>query len=362
VISRRSLLRGAALVIAAPVINRGRFCLFARSETPYSARTLDLIRGSTVIDMLGLLTLNFTKFSSWAAQPESFHAADFQRLKDSGITIFHPSVGYTSGDVYASSSHYIRGLNAFISDHENEFLRVDRVADLERAKSSGKIGIVVGQQNSDHFRTVDDVDSFYAQGQRVSQLTYDRNRIGGGSGDPLDGLSEYGSQIVARMNAVGMAIDVSHCADRTTLDAIEASQKPVLVTHSNCRVLVPNSGRCKTDDAIKHLAAKGGVFGVTMVRNFVQSAGPATIENVLDHIDHLVKLVGVEHVGLGSDVDLDGRDIRRLKKKYDLDGIDYAKKIFDLTEGLVRRNYSNENIELVLGRNFQRALSDIWTA
>jgi membrane dipeptidase len=163
------------------------------------------------------------------------------------------------------------------------------------------------------------------------------------------------------MNAVGMAIDVSHCADRTTLDAIEASQKPVLVTHSNCRVLVPNSGRCKTDDAIKHLAAKGGVFGVTMVRNFVQSTGPATIENVLDHIHHLVKLVGVEHVGLGSDVDLAGRDIRRPIKKYDLDGIDYAKKIFDLTEGLVRRNYSNENIELILGRNFQRALSDIWT-
>ena len=125
---------------------------------------------------------------------------------------------------------------------------------------------------------------------------------------------------------------------------------------------MPNSGRCKTDDAIQHLAEKGGVFGVTMVRNFVQPAGPATIENVLDHIDHLVQLVGVEHVGLGSDVDLDGRDSRRPKKKYDLDGIDYAKKIFDLTEGLVRRNYSDENIELILGRNFQRVLAEIWTA
>ena len=110
------------------------------------------------------------------------------------------------------------------------------------------------------------------------------------------------------------------------------------------------------------MAAKGGVFGVTMVRSFVQSAGPATIENVLDHIDHVVKLVGVEHVGLGSDVDLDGRDNRRAKKKYDLDGIDYAKKIFDLTEGLVRRKYSDESIELILGGNFQRALSEIWTA
>ncbi len=343
------------------MINRGRFCLFAQGEAAYSARTLELVRGSTVIDMLGLLTLDFTKFSTWTARPESFRPADLERIKDSGITIFHPSVGYTTGDVYTSSSRYITELNAFVAEHGSEFMRIDRVADLECAKSTGKIGIVVGQQNSDHFRTADDVNRFYDMGQRVSQLTYERNRIGGGSSDPRDdGLSEYGVEVVARMNCVGMAIDISHCADRTTFDAIEASKKPVLVTHSNCRVLVPNSPRCKTDDAIKHLAAKGGVFGVTMVRNFVHSSGPATIENVLDHVDHLVKLVGIEHVGLGSDVDLDGRDFRRSKKKYDLDGIDYAKKIFDLTEGLVRRNYSNHDIQLILGRNFERALSEIW--
>ena len=336
--------------------------MFGQDETYYSARTLDLVRGSTVIDMLGLLTLNFSKFSSWVAQPKTFRAGDFQRLKDSGITIFHPSVGYTSGDVYASSSNYINSLNAFIAEHQSEFLRVDSAGDLERAKASGKIGIVVGQQNSDHFRTLDDVDCFYSLGQRVSQLTYERNRLGGGSGDPLDGLSDYGQEVVARMNAVGMAVDVSHCADRTTLDAIEASGKPVLVTHSNCRVLVPNSGRCKTDEAIMRLAQKGGVFGVTMVRSFVHSGGPATIENVLDHIDHVVKLVGVEHVGIGSDVDLDGRDVRHAAKKYDLDGVDYAKKIYDLTEGLVRRKYSDDNIRLILGKNFERALAAIWAA
>jgi len=344
------------------MLNRGRFCLFAQSDSAYSARTLDLVRNSTVIDMLGLLTLNFTKFSSWAAQPEAFGPSDFQTLKDSGITIFHPSVGYTMGDVYSSSLHYITSLNTFIHEHNDQFLRVCGPADLARAKASGKIGIVVGQQNSDHFRTVDDVDRFYALGQRVSQLTYEDNRIGGGSGDPSDGLSGYGAQIVARMNEVGMAVDVSHCADRTTMDAIAASSKPVLVTHSNCRVLVPNSGRCKTDEAIRSLAAKGGVFGVTMVRSFVHSAGPATIENVLDHIDHVVKLVGIEHAGLGSDVDLQGRDSRRAKKKYDLDGMDYAKKIFDLTEGLVRRKYSDENIALILGGNFQRVLSEIWAS
>jgi membrane dipeptidase len=97
-----------------------------------------------------------------------------------------------------------------------------------------------------------------------------------------------------------------------------------------------------------------------MVRGFVHAGGPATIENVLDHIDRVVKLTGVEHAGVGSDVDLDGRDLHSTRK-YDLDGIDYAKKIYDLTEGLVRRNYSSRNIELILGGNFERALSETWT-
>lgn len=101
-------------------------------------------------------------------------------------------------------------------------------------------------------------------------------------------------------------------------------------------------------------------MGVTMIRYFVCSGGPATVENVLDHIDHVSRLVGVEHVGLGTDVDLDGRDHRAgLTRKNDLDGMNYAKKVFDLTEGLVRRKYSKPDIELILGGNFQRVFSQI---
>jgi membrane dipeptidase len=109
------------------------------------------------------------------------------------------------------------------------------------------------------------------------------------------------------------------------------------------------------------MAAKGGVMGVTMVRIFVRAGGPATIEDVLDHIDHIASLTGVEHVGLGSDVDLVGRDLSvASSRKLDLDGIDYSKKVYDLTEGLVRRNYSSENIELILGGNFKRVLTEVW--
>lgn len=314
--------------------------------------------------MLGLLTLDWAKLSGWRTQPGRFKPADFQKLKDSGITIFHPAVGYSDGDIYAASLSDISGWNAFINAHPADFLRVDRPGDVERAKKLGKIGIVIGQQNSSHFRTVDDVDEFYGMGQRVSQLTYTGNRIGGGSSDPQDqGLSDFGARIVERMNRLGMAVDISHCSDRTTLDAVDASRKPVLITHSNCRALVPNSARCKTDEAIVKMAAKGGVMGVTMIRSFVRAQGAVTVENVLDHIDHVVKLAGIEHAGIGTDVDLDGRDRRiRPRKRSDLDGIDYERKIFDLTEGLLRRNYSQRNIELILGGNFERALSGIWMA
>ena len=176
--------------------------------------------------------------------------------------------------------------------------------------------------------------------------------------DPRSGLTDFGGQIVARMNELGMAVDVSHCSDRTTLDTVELSSKPVLVTHSNCRALANNT-RCKTDEAIRKIAAKGGVFGVTMVRPFVRVQGRATIEDVLDHIDHVASVAGVECVGLGTDVDQVGRESGAARTS-DLDGLQYQHKIHDLTEGLIRRKYSRADIELILGGNFHRALSSIW--
>jgi membrane dipeptidase len=350
-----------ACALAAPLINRGRFRLFAQSEREYCALTIDLVRSSLVIDMLGLLTLDYRKLTDWQSRPDRFQAADLRRLKTSGITVFHPAAGFVGGDIYQASLGNVMNWNAFIAAHSDDFLRVDSIADLRRAKNANKIGVIIGLQNSEHFRTETDVDRFYSLGQRVSQLTYDRNRLGGGSSNPVDaGLTDFGARVVERMNGVGMAIDVSHCADRTTLDAIGTSSKPVLVTHSNCRSLVPGNARCKADSAIRKMAEKGGVMGVTMVRPFVSQENSATIEGVLKHIDHIAKLVGVEHVGLGTDVDLDGRDRHPAPTRYDLDGIQYEKKVFAIVEGLVSRKYSSDSIRLILGGNFQRALGEIF--
>src|SRR5258706_2776331 len=112
------------------MINRGRFSISAQTETEYSTRTLDLVQRSTVIDMLGLLTLDYRKLSAWEADPSRFRQADFRRLKDSGITVFHPAVGYTTGDIYTESLRDITGWNAFIAAHRPQFLRVETAGDF----------------------------------------------------------------------------------------------------------------------------------------------------------------------------------------------------------------------------------------
>jgi membrane dipeptidase len=209
-------------------------------------------------------------------------------------------------------------------------------------------------------------------------LTYNtRNLIGNGSTERRDeGISDFGVRIIERMNTVGMAVDVSHCGDRTTLDAFELSKKPVLITHSNCRTLAPGHPRCKTDDAIKAVGKAGSVMGITGVRMFVKNEEPTTIEDALNHYDHVRKLIGPEHLGVGSDIDLDGYDdmppelnkqLRAgykgsygFREKIDIEGIDHPKRMFDLTEGLIRRKYSDAEIDGILGGNFIRVLSEVW--
>jgi len=380
-ISRRDLIVSATTsclaVFAAPMINRGRFRLFAQTRE-YSARAIALMERSLVIDMLSPMTLNFPLQAKWNKDPESFTAADFEKYKRSGINVIHPAVGLGGPTAYDQATQFFGGLNAFIAGNDERFMRIDSVSDFARVKASKKVAVILGLQNAEHFRRPDDVDAFYAIGQRVAQLTYNsRNLIGNGSTERRDeGISDFGVAIVERMNRVGMAVDVSHCGDRTTLDAFEISKRPVLITHSNCRELVPGHPRCKTDDAIRAMGKAGSVMGITGVRMFVRDKEPTTIEHVLDHFDHVVKLTGPEHVGVGSDIDLDGYDDmppdqnRQLRagykgsygfrEKIDIEGLDHPQRMFDLTEGLIRRKYTDTQIEGILGGNFRRVLAEVW--
>jgi membrane dipeptidase len=382
--TRREALKRAAILgtgaLAAPMLNRGRYRVFAGSANDYSARAIDLVKRSTVIDMLSPLTLNFPKQAKWFADPESFTGTDLQPFKDSGINVFHIAVGLGGPAAYEETLKFFASWNGFIAGQDEHFMRIDSAADFERVKRSSKVGILLGLQNSDQFRTPADIDFFRGLGQRVSQLTYNsRNLIGNGSTERRDeGISDFGAAIIERMNKVGMAVDVSHCGDRTTLDAFEISKKPVLITHSNCRALVPGHPRDKTDEAIKKVGATGSVMGITGVRMFVKADEPTTVEHLLDHFDHVAKLIGPEHLGVGSDIDLYGYDqmppelnkqLRAgykgsygFREKIDIDGVNHPRRMFDLTEGLIRRKYSDSHIQGILGGNFARVLAQIWAA
>ena len=383
-ISRRTLLAQIAAVgmatVAAPMINLGRYQLFGQNAPQYSARAISLVQRTLVIDMLSVFTLNFPNQAKWEANPESFTEAEFKVFLDSGINVFHPAVGLGGANAYEQALEFFSRWNAFIAGSDERLMRIDSVNDFARVKASKKIAVILGLQNAQHFRRPDDVNFFYNLGQRVSQLTYNsRNLIGNGATERRDeGISDFGAAIIDRMNSVGMAIDVSHCGDRTTLDAFELSKKPVLITHSNCRVLANGHPRDKSDEAILALKKSGSVMGITGVRMFVRDREPTTIEHALDHFDHVAKLIGPEHLGVGSDIDLYGYDAMPpelnkqlragykgsygFREKIDIEGLDHPRRMFDLAEGLIRRKYSDANIEGILGGNFRRVLTQIWTA
>ncbi|HEV8241366.1 MAG TPA: membrane dipeptidase [Thermoanaerobaculia bacterium] len=370
---RRRFLRGVVMAgagaFAAPMLNLGRCRVFADDGASgggplRSVRAIDLMGEAAVIDMLGLLTLDWPRLTRWQREPGSFGEGDFARLRASGIDVFHPAVEPNQPDAVAAVSRWLDGWDRLLVAYPGYFVRVDTVADVARAKAEGKIGLILGFQNSDHFTSVADVEAFRRRGQRVSQLTYNtRNRIGSGCQVADDGLTPFGADVVEAMNRAGMAVDVSHCSERTTLGAFAASTKPVLITHSNCRALVGHP-RCKSDEVLRAMAASGGVMGITAVRAFVRQPEEPSIDNLLDHFDHVARVAGPEHVGLGSDVDVDARDPKsgQVRPAYAIRGLDPARRTFEVVEGLLRRGWLKSDVEGVVGGNFRRALASIWGA
>lgn len=386
-LSRRDALKElAALTLAAPAVLRGRYRPFPSSYAEYSARTMAVMERATAVDMLNQFRFDDyaeqpPKATMWLTKANAFTETDVKPYRDSHIRVF--GLGHGAED-YASAVKWMAQWSGFVASYDQWFMRIDDAKDFDRVKETGKVGILFTFQNSDHFRSPDDVDEFFALGQRLSQLTYNfQNRIGSGFLERMDaGLTVFGASIVARMEAVGMAVDVSHCGDRTTLDTLAAAKRPVVFSHASCRALVPGHLRCKTDEMIRKMAATGGVMGIPFLRFVIKAQEPVTIEDVLDHFDHVVKLVGVQHVGVGSDMDIIGNpnpvtggrnempsgqpNFDRYRVHTDAEGrltirgLDHPLRMYDLTEGLIRRKYSDDDILLMLGGNWVRVMTSLW--
>lgn len=376
-VSRRQVLgavAAGAAGLSSPMISLGRYASLAGSPRKYSARTLELVDASRNVDLKHALTLHPTVLKAWLTQPDAFGAEERALFRSTKLKFMQTTLETVPDTLLDFAWH-----NGFVASHGDLFYRVNGSADLTRAADETRIGIIFGCENSEHFGTLDDVDRYFALGQRVSQLTYNsQNRLGSGSTDRVDGgLSDYGVAIVERMNKVGMAVDLSHCGPRTTLDAIAASRLPVLFTHATCRALNLSHPRTKSDEAIRKLAAGGGVMGIAFLRVFARDREPTTIEHVLDHFDHVARLVGVEHLAIGSDIGPYGYDSlpRELvaaskanlkpgsyafREKDDVEGLNHPARLYDLVEGLVRRKYPDRDIVAILGGNAVRVLGAAW--
>lgn len=162
------------------------------------------------------------------------------------------------------------------------------------------------------------------------------------------GLSAFGREVVAEMNRLGLLIDLSHAAESTFWDVLKESRQPVVCSHSSCKALCDHP-RNLTDAQMKALAGQGGVMQVTFYEGFLRRDGQATIQDALAHIDHAVQVMGIDHVGIGTDFDGDGG----------VPGLASASELINLTRGLLRRGYSPEDIQKLWGGNFLRVMSKI---
>ena len=252
------------------------------------------------------------------------------------------------------------------------------VNDILQAKKEGKVCVIMGSQNA---RMLDDdlglIRIFHRLGLRIIQLAYaEQNYIGSGGEDVDGGLSLFGRKVIEEMNRVGILVDISHCGDKTVMDAIKYSEKPVAITHANPRKLI-NHNRNKTDEQIQALAEKGGVIGLTAWTpiSTVKKGVRPTLEDFLDFIDYVVKLVGPEHVGFGLDLtpnwDYNPADYEKWAKLYPnlaaesfeerlVEGLNHASKIKNISRGLVARNYRDEDILRILGGNFLELFRKTW--
>ena len=387
--NRRSAIKTMALSsLAAPAILTRRYALFGQ-EVTYSDRAIRLVNEEVVVDMLCQFAFPDLREQpplavQWLRDPESFTEEDFRMYKDSGVNVIALGRGASS---YEGALRFCAEWNGFIASHSDWFIRIDDPRDLSRAVTEDKVGIMITTQNADYFRSLDDVNTLFHLGQRLAQLTYNfQNRLGAGFLEHNDGgLTVYGHAVVERMQEVGMVVDLSHCGDQTTLDGLDAATKPVVFSHASCRALLPGYLRCKTDDAIRALAAGGGVMGIPFIRFMIREAEPVGVEDVVDHFEHVVRTVGVEHVGIGSDLDLFGYGSPRRPageegagprgqpnfERYNayftpegrvhIEGLNHPKRVYDLTEGLIRRGFDDREIGLMLGGNFVRVLSELWS-
>ncbi len=311
--------------------------------------------------------------------------ADLDMVRNCGINVIKLSLGGLNEN-FAATVEDIALILRLVEAHPSYFMQVRIPADMDRAKREGKLGIILSFESADMFEgKVDRIELFRNLGVRVMQLSYNRKSpFGAGVMEPNGGgLTPLGHEAVAKMNGVGVAIDVSHANAQTTADAIAASSKAVIMTHAGCVAVHPHP-RNKTDEQLRALAAKGGVVGIYDLPYLAASPKQPTVDDYMAHMEHALKIVGEEHVGVGSDVGIEPFDVspkgmaefnkfEEERQKSGLAapeedrptyvvGLNTPRRIEIIADQLLKRGYSTSTVEKVIGGNFVRVFGEIWSA
>jgi len=288
------------------------------------------------------------------------------RIKNSGVCGWFEAIAGIAEDFQESMDTLGKFLTR-VNKHP-DFMPAFKAEDFRRAKKEGKMAVLFQLEPQTFGKNLDNVDIAYGHGIRMALLTFNtRTYAGDGCGERTnEGLSYFGIDLVERMNKVGMLIDLSHVGIQTTLDTIETSKDPVIANHVGARALHPQCKRLKTDEELKALVEKGGIAGVSAIPNQLSSDEEQGIETFLDHMDYMVNLIGINNVAIGLDNtfgDQVGFHREAAKTIFKLSyigqglnapymyGIENPEEFQNITRGLVKRGYSDQNIEKILSRN-----------
>jgi membrane dipeptidase len=263
----------------------------------------------------------------------------------------------------------------YLSANPGFFVKATSVADLERARGEGKMAVFYLYQNTVQFgRELDRVDLFHRLGLRSCQLTYNaRNDAGAGCWEE-GGVTPFGRELIDRMNARRILVDLSHANMQTMAEAISASKAPVIISHTACMAVHPNR-RNTTDENLRALARRGGVVGVCQMRPFLTARKADNLHAYFDHILHAIRVAGVEHVCIGSDRDhrvirLDREYLAELEREegsqvvddelpYFIDELNGPRRMEVVADGLAKRGLPSRDVESVMGGNLLRLYRDV---
>lgn len=313
----------------------------------------EIHREALVVDLHCDTLLDVTAKKRDIRERSTQGSIDLPRLREGGMTaqvfaaFIHPN---ESARGATRAFELIGAFDRVLEENGDTLGRVTHTWEIARLRGEGRIGAILSVENGDALEgTLDNLERLYAHGVRMMSLTWNAsNALADGVQEEVHGgLTPLGRDVIAHMQALGMVVDVSHLSVKSFWDVLNAMHGPVIASHSSAAALNPHP-RNLTDDQLKAIAQRGGVVGVNFYPLFL---GQPTLERLLDHLDHLVEVMGDDHVGLGSDFDgFSGQ----------VEGLEDVSKLPNLTIGLLRRGYAREAILKLLGGNVLRVFKRVW--